>query len=192
MRQTVLLFALFAAIISSSVFANEFSHDGISIQFPNRSTEKKIAQFDDFTTYQIILGYGTGSPQEAIEVYIHIRDISRDRQAQARKKEKGSAYESETSLAVAIENVRGFPEFRLMENAHFLDVSGNKTTKATVSYAAHYAARRWISGVAHEAIYCVTQATRSIEFRVLSLSDAPRELFSSAIKAIEEARIDGP
>ncbi|MEI7432205.1 MAG: hypothetical protein WCL27_17300 [Betaproteobacteria bacterium] len=192
MRQIFLILAVIVVIVSRSAIASEFSHDGILITFPNDYAERKITHLENLTTYQLTHGYGNGSPQEVIEVFIHIRDISREPGAQARINEKGAAHETELSLAVAVRNVFSFPEFRLVKDFQSLNISGNKAATVTVSYAARYAASRWTSGVVNETTYCITQSTRTIEFKVMALPDVPLELLSSTMKAIEGASIQAP
>ncbi|MDR2837818.1 MAG: hypothetical protein LBV49_04505 [Azonexus sp.] len=192
MIRTLLVQTIIIIITSRSAIANDFSHDGIRVDFPSGYAERKITHLEDITTYQLTRGYGSGSPQEVIEVFIHIRDISNETKTQARIKEKGAAYEAEICLAVAARVVFPFPEFRIVKDLQPINISGNKAVTATVAYAASYAASRWVSGTVNDTTYCTVQKTREIEFKVLALPDAPVELLSSTLKAIEDANIQEP
>lgn len=194
MKLSQLMFATVFAIGMSNAFAREFNHAGIQINLPDSFTERKIAHRlpEGHENYVFTKQYGTGSPQEAIGVSLYIRDISAESTTQQRLKTKGAAHESELSLAVAARNVFTFPEFRLLKDIRHLDISGNKAATATVSYSASYADPVWTTGVVNVAIYCITESTREIQFQVFALSDAPKDLVSSTIEAVENVKIEAP
>lgn len=170
-------------------FAGEFNSDGIRISFPGEFTERKIASPEGSAMYVLSRHYGSGSPQEVISVSIHIQDISSDSEAQQRIKRSGAAYESAITLAVAVRNVLGFPEFKLLKDIRHFDISGAKVATAAVSYSGSYADPVWKARAIDVTIYCLTESTREIEFQVFALPDAPNDLVSSTIEAIENARL---
>lgn len=192
MNLTQLILAAAAIFSTHFALAGEFNHGSIRMNLPSNFAERKIAQTEGNTTYVLTRPYGSGSPQEIIGISVHIRDISNDSEAQQRLRVKGVAYEAELSLAVAVRNLAAFPQFKLVKDFRPLDMSGNKAVTATVSYLGSYAVPAWTNGVANVAIYCITEPTREIEFQVFALSDAPKDLVSSAIEAVENVELETP
>ncbi|MDR0776463.1 MAG: hypothetical protein LBE81_07480 [Azonexus sp.] len=192
MKLSQLILATAIAFSACYAFADEFDHDGIRINFPRSFAEKKVMQLEGETIYLLTQQYDATSPQKVIGVFVHVRDISNGSETQNRIATKGTAYESEIALATAVRNVFGFPGFKILKDIRHLDISGHKATTATVSYLGSYAGTEWSAGPVNVTIYCITESARSIEFQVIALSDAPKDLVSSTIETIENITLETP
>jgi hypothetical protein len=189
MKLNSLLFIFIISIISRSAYAGEFDFDGIHLDLPIGFEEKKIEQHvTGLSTHVFIQNYGAGSKHESIVIHVQIRDFADGSFEQLKYKKDGAASLSELSLAVAVRKVFVYPKFKLLSNPRTLEISSQSAIAASVSYDGSYADRAWKDSVVNVAIYCIAEPNREIEFQIAGVSDAPNDIYSSAISAVEKAK----